>query len=224
MLSSWILPMLEWIGTVSFAISGAMIAIGHGLDLFGVLMVGTITAVGGGIIRDLILGNVPPLIFSNTEVLLVSVLTGLVVFILARINAKRVNRVLHRVEFMNRLFDSFGLGAFSVAGVQLAWDGGFGDQFVLCVLMGMLTGVGGGVVRDMLVNVKPYVLTKHVYAVASLAGSILYYGILKFTPYGDLGSFIALLLVVIIRLLAAHDRWELPKIPPKEKEAETSKK
>lgn len=212
MLSYWILPVLEWIGTVSFAISGSLVAIGHGLDLFGVLMVGTITAVGGGIIRDLILGNVPPLIFFQSDVLLVAVLTCMLVFVLAYFNANRLSSVLHKVEFMTLLFDSFGLGAFSVAGVQLAWDGGFGEQFVLCVLMGCLTGVGGGVVRDMLVNVKPYVFTKHVYAVASLAGSILYYLILAFTPYGDIGSFAALSLVIVIRILAARYRWELPKV------------
>ncbi len=78
--------------------------------------------------------------------------------------------------------------------------------------MGCLTGCGGGVIRDMLVNVKPYVFTKHVYAVASLVGSILYYVILSYTPYGNWGSFVALFLVVIIRLLAARYHWELPKI------------
>ena len=78
--------------------------------------------------------------------------------------------------------------------------------------MGCLTGVGGGVVRDVLVNEKPYVFTKHVYAVASLIGSSLYYLVLFYTPYGNWGSFIALIVVVVIRLLAAHYRWELPKI------------
>ncbi len=212
MLSSWILPVLEWIGTFSFAISGALIAIGHGLDLFGVLMVGTITAVGGGIVRDILLGNHPPLIFYNTDTLLIAVLTALLVFIFVSFNVKRFSVIRHRVEKVNLIFDSLGLGAFSVAGVQLAWDGGFGEHFVLCVLMGCLTGVGGGVVRDMLVNVKPYVFTKHVYAVASLVGSILYYLILKHTPYGDWGSFLALALVFVLRLLAARFRWELPKI------------
>lgn len=212
MLSSWILPVLEWIGTISFAISGSLVAIGHGLDLLGVLMVGTITAVGGGIIRDLILGNVPPLIFYNTEVLLASVITALLVFIFVSYNVNRFASIRHRVEKVNLIFDSLGLGAFSVAGVQLAWDGGFGNQFVLCVLMGCLTGVGGGVVRDVLVNEKPYVFTKHVYAVASLIGSSLYYLVLFYTPYGNWGSFIALIVVVVIRLLAAHYRWELPKI------------
>ena len=212
MLSSWILTALDWIGTISFAISGSLIAIGHGLDLFGVLMVGTITAVGGGIIRDLILGHTPPMIFFRTEILLAAVLTAFLVFVFISYRANRFTIIRHRVEKFNLIFDSFGLGAFSVAGVQIAWDGGFGDQFVLCVLMGVLTGVGGGVVRDMLVNVKPYVFTKHVYAVASLLGSILYYLILTYTSYGDLGSFIALLLVVMLRLLAAHFHWELPKI------------
>lgn len=213
MLSSWILPVLEWIGTISFAISGSLVAIGHGLDLLGVLMVGTITAVGGGIIRDLILGNVPPLIFSNTEVLLASVFTALLVFIFVSFNVNHFASIRHRVDKINLIFDSVGLGAFSVAGVQLACDCGFSEKFVLCVLMGCLTGVGGGVVRDVLVNEKPYVFTKHVYAVASLVGSILYYLIVCYTPYGNWGSFAALLVVVVIRLLAAHYRWELPKIP-----------
>lgn len=212
MLSSWILTALDWIGTISFAISGSLIAIDHGLDLFGVLMVGTITAVGGGIIRDLILGHTPPMIFFRTEILLAAVLTAFLVFVFISYRANRFAIIRHRVEKFNLIFDSFGLGAFSVAGVQIAWDGGFGDQFVLCVLMGVLTGVGGGVVRDMLVNVKPYVFTKHVYAVASLTGSILYYVILAYTPYGNVGSFAALILVVVIRLLAAHFHWELPKI------------
>ena len=213
MLSSWILTSLDWIGTVSFAISGSLIAIGHGLDLFGVLMVGTITAVGGGIIRDLLLGAVPPSIFFRTEILLAAVLTSLIVFIFVSYRANRITIIRHRAEKLNLIFDSFGLGAFSVAGVHIAWDAGFHDQFVLCVLMGCLTGVGGGVVRDMLVNVKPYVFTKHVYAVASLAGSVLYYFILSYTSFGDIGSFIALLLVVVLRLLADHYHWELPKIP-----------
>ena len=213
MLSSWILTALDWIGTISFAISGSLVAIGHGLDLLGVLMVGTITAVGGGIIRDLILGNVPPLIFYNTDVLLAAVITAFLVFIFISVKVNRFAVIRHRVEKVNLIFDSFGLGAFSVAGVQLAWDCGFGEQFVLCVLMGCLTGVGGGVIRDMLVNVKPYVFTKHVYAVASLIGSILYYFILSYTSFSDWGSFIALGVVVVIRFLAAHYRWELPKIP-----------
>ena len=213
MLSNWILPVLEWIGTFSFAISGSLIAIGHGLDLFGVLMVGTLTAVGGGIVRDLILGNHPPLIFYNTDVLLIAVITALLVFIFVSFNVKRFAAIRHRIDKVNLIFDSLGLGAFSVAGVRLAWDCGFGEHFVLCVLMGCLTGVGGGVIRDMLVNVKPYVFTKHVYAVASLVGSALFYLILAYTPYGDWGSFAALLLVFAIRLLAARYRWELPKIP-----------
>ena len=212
MLSSWILAALDWIGTISFAISGSLIAIGHGLDLFGVLMVGTITAVGGGIIRDLILGHTPPMIFFRTEILLAAVLTAFLVFVFISYRSNRFTIIRHRLEKLNLIFDSFGLGAFSVAGVQIACDGGYGDRFVLCALMGCLTGVGGGIVRDMLVNVKPYVFTKHVYAVASLIGSVLYYLILRYTDYGDIGSFAALFFVVILRLLAARYHWELPKI------------
>ncbi len=112
MLSSWILPVLEWIGTLSFAISGSLIAIGHGLDLFGVLMVGTITAVGGGIIRDLILGNIPPLIFYNSDILLIAVVTALLVFIFISVKVNHFSTIRHRVEKVNLIFDSLGLGLF----------------------------------------------------------------------------------------------------------------
>lgn len=203
---------LEIVGTVSFSVSGALVAIGGGLDLFGVLFVGCITAVGGGIIRDLCLGNVPPSIFSHPQILLLALLSALAVFLISYRNAKRFPSLRTRMEQINNFFDAVGLAAFSVTGVEIAFVSGFGDHTLLSVLMGMITGVGGGMLRDILVGQTPYVLKKHIYALASILGSIVYFLIRAYTPLHVLGSFAAMLLVVIIRVMATVFHWKLPKI------------
>lgn len=212
MLSELLIYCMEWIGTVAFAVSGALVAIGSGLDLFGVIIVGSITAVGGGIMRDLLLGAAPPRVFDSPETLLVAMLTSVAVFVAAWINARRFQDLQKKVESINVMFDAIGLAAFSVTGVEVAVEAGFGDNFLLTLLMGVMTGVGGGVLRDVLVNEKPYILTRHIYAVASILGSIIYYLLRIGTPYRVLGTFLSVGLTIIIRLLAAHYRWSLPKI------------
>lgn len=207
-----IIAVMEWIGTVAFAVSGSLVAIGCGLDLFGVLMVGCVTAVGGGMTRDVLLGNVPPQIFFNPLIVLVAFATSLVVFIVGYINFKKFKGMREKAEELNIFFDALGLSAFSVTGVEIACEAGFADNVILAVTMGVLTGVGGGVLRDVLVNEKPYVLVKHVYAVASLAGSGVYWVIRCFTEYRIAGTFIAMALVILLRLLAAKFHWKLPKI------------
>lgn len=203
---------MEWIGTVAFAVSGALVAIGSGLDLFGVIIVGSITAVGGGIMRDLLLGYTPPRVFESPETLLVAMLTGVVVFVVAWINVRRFRDLQKKVESINVVFDAIGLAAFSVTGVEVAVESGFGDNFLLTLLMGVMTGVGGGVLRDILVNEKPYILTRHIYAVASILGSIIYYLLRTGTTYRVFGTFLSVGVTILIRLLAAHYRWSLPKI------------
>ena len=203
---------MEWIGTVAFAVSGALVAIGSGLDLFGVIIVGSITAVGGGIMRDLLLGYTPPRVFESPETLLVAMLTGVVVFVVAWINVRRFRDLQKKVESINVVFDAIGLAAFSVTGVEVAVESGFGDNFLLTLLMGVMTGVGGGVLRDILVNEKPYILTRHICAVASILGSIIYYLLRTGTTYRVFGTFLSVGVTILIRLLAAHYRWSLPKI------------
>lgn len=203
---------MEWIGTIAFAVSGSLVAISHGLDLFGVLTVGCITATGGGMMRDIILGNIPPQIFSNTEILLASIVASLAVFVAAYINCRRFNGMRERIDKINILFDAIGLAVFSLTGVEIANIVGVSDHTVLSVTAGVLSGVGGGVLRDVLVNEKPYVLTKHIYAVASVLGSGTYYVLSILLNYSILGTFTAIFLVLFIRLNAAKHHWRLPKI------------
>ena len=203
---------LECLGTVAFAISGALVAISHKLDLFGVLTVGSVTAVGGGIIRDLLLGDTPPRIFSNPYIFLLAILTALIVFIVAFINSKKFKDISQKIDKINIFFDALGLAVFSVTGVELTVKAGFADNVLLSIILGLVTGVGGGVVRDVFVNEKPYILTKHIYAVASLTGCVVYYVLDVTLGYKISGTVLAAVTIVIIRMFAAHYRWKLPKV------------
>lgn len=212
MVSEVILQIMDWIGTISFATSGALVAIRHELDLFGVVTVGTITAVGGGIMRDAMIGNVPPKIFSNPLFIIMAVVTALIVFLVAYFYRKKFNMLSKTIDTVNILFDALGLASFSIAGVEITCLAAHQNNVLLVVLMGVITGVGGGVLRDVLVNEKPYILTKHIYAVVSVLGSCLYYFLSVRLGYTVFATIFVLLLTVIARLLAAKRRWSLPKI------------
>ena len=120
MFSDVFIFVLECIGTVAFAVSGALVAISHKLDLFGVLTVGCVTAVGGGITRDLLLGDTPPKIFSNSIILAIALFTALGVFVIASINAKKFQNLSQKIDKINIFFDALGLAVFSVSGVEIA--------------------------------------------------------------------------------------------------------
>lgn len=203
---------MEWIGTVAFAISGSLIAVSCSFDLFGVIIVGCTTAVGGGIIRDLLLGITPPQVFSSPQILVMATITSIAVFVVAYINAQKFPDLRKKIESINVFFDAVGLAAFSVTGVEVACSAGYSDNIILAVTLGALTGVGGGVLRDVFVNVKPYILTKHIYAVAAVLGCCIYSLIGTYLGYKVIGTFTAVITIVIIRLLAARFHWKLPKV------------
>lgn len=211
-MANYLILAMECIGTVSFAISGTLVAIGCSLDLFGVLTVGCITAVGGGVVRDLLIGNTPPQIFFNPMILLLAFATSVVVFVIASVNSKKFAGFRKRIEGVNVFFDALGLAVFSVAGVEMACAKGFADNAVLAITLGLITGVGGGIFRDVFVNEKPYILTKHIYAVASIFGCCVYYFISTYLNFRVIGTIVAVVLVVLVRMLAAKFRWRLPKI------------
>lgn len=166
---------IEVIGTVAFASSGAMVAIKQQLDLLGVVVLGVTTAVGGGMLRDIILGNVPPGLFMNPVYVMAAFITVLALFIVVRLNQRILeSRYIASYEKMMNIFDAIGLAAFTVTGIDTAVLAGYGDYHFLSVFLGVLTGVGGGVLRDIMAGQTPYILRKHVYASASIAGALCY--------------------------------------------------
>ena len=206
-----VLFVVEILGTIAFTISGAFCAIKARLDIFGVVFIGAITAVGGGIVRDIIIGHTPPRIFDNYPILIIAFVTAVIAFLIAYFLRKKFDGISLIIDKINNVFDAIGLGAFSVIGTEIAFTEGLSANPVLAILLGVLSGVGGGVVRDVLTASTPYIFKKHVYAVASLLGAIAYYVIRLYVSYVWLPSLVGMLIVIVIRLLATRYHWGLPK-------------
>lgn len=208
---------MEVAGTIAFAASGAMVGIRRGMDIFGICVLGVVTSVGGGMTRDIILGNVPGALMDPVYVV-VALFTALLVF--SVFYFKRTlphGRLGIFYERAMLVMDSIGLGIFTVVGVTTGIRYGYLDNTFLLTFLGTLTGVGGGLLRDMMAGVPPYIFVKHIYACASVAGAISCVYIYR--GFGQIPAMvIASLLVVLIRFLAAHYRWNLPRITlPSEK-------
>ena len=155
----------ELLGTVAFAVSGAMEGVRHRMDLFGVTLLGLVTAIGGGVLRDLVIGQIPPKVFRDSRCAVLAILVALAVFIILKLTQERKPRALARLR--DRLYflsDTLGLAAFTVLGIESA---GPGRNTGLLLFVGMITGVGGGVLRDILAGSVPSILRKHIYAVGS---------------------------------------------------------
>ncbi len=199
---------LEIIGTVAFATSGAMVAIHKKMDVFGVIILGLTTALGGGIIRDLILGVTPPSAFLNPIYAIVAVATSILVFLPFTQKFAHKNRRTYDAILL--ICDSVGLGVFTAVGVKAAYSAMENAPFILVIFTGVITAVGGGAIRDLFAKDTPFIFVKHFYACASLVGAVL--GAVLWNYTGEVVSMTASAIVVItLRLLAAKFRWELPK-------------
>lgn len=203
---------MEIIGTLAFASSGAMVGIKKEMDIFGVAVLGMTTAVGGGMIRDLILGITPPVIFQKPMYAVLSIIVSCVVFCMVAINRRFEESRLHiYYEKLMLLCDSLGLGIFTVVGVNAALTTGYETNGFLQVFVGVLTGVGGGLLRDMMAGSLPYIFVKHIYACASIIGAIACVYLTRVFG-GFVGTFAGAAIVLVVRLLAAHYKWNLPRI------------
>ena len=195
---------LDLAGTFAFALSGAVAGSKRHLDLFGVLVLSFVAACSGGILRDLLIGVAPPAALSDLRYLAVSLVAGLIAFF----RFGDVERFRHSVQ----LFDSVGLALFAVAGAQKALA--FGLNPVIAALLGMLTGIGGGIVADVLLANVPMVLRKEIYALAALAGAVVvvfgHVAGLPSVPVALVGAFVCL----VLRLLAIRRGWHLPTAGP----------
>ena len=199
---------IELIGTMAFSASGAMTGIKKNMDIFGVCILALTTAVGGGVIRDLILGSTPPATFRDPVYATVAIVTALVLFL------PRVRRLLMwdqaLFDLCLFLMDTAGLAIFTVMGIRVAYAHVPQATLFLLAFVGVVTGVGGGVLRDIMAGDTPYIFVKHIYACASLVGALACG--LAWHHLGEMGSM--LLgggLVVLIRCLSAHYRWNLPR-------------
>lgn len=198
----------EIMGTLAFAISGALDAIRHRMDLFGVGMMGIVTATGGGMLRDLVIGQTPPKVFRNPRWAIMAFIAALVTFVVLKLYHKKAAPTLSRL--MEKLFllsDTLGLAAFTVLGIESAGRG----SGTLLLFVGVITGVGGGVMRDVFSGSVPSIFRRHIYALASAAGAVADILLMRVIAH-EAAMVIGFSLVVVIRLLAAHYRWNLPKI------------
>ena len=203
---------LEMVGVAAFAVSGVMVAVARELDLLGALVLGAITSVGGGVIRDILLGVLPPAMFVDPRYVIAAVGVSLMTFVVALCLGDRFLQRIERLGPLINALDAVGLGIFVTVGVDAAVRAGYGDNAFLAVFVGTMTGVGGGILRDQLVGRVPMVLQKHVYVLAAISGAIAYYVMLRLDLLRPVALCLSSAIVVVIRLLAAHYRWNLPHI------------
>ena len=193
---------------MAFAASGAMTGMKKNMDIFGICILALTTAVGGGVIRDLILGNTPPATFRNPVYATVAIATALVLFLPGVRKLLMRDQPLYDMAML--LLDTAGLGIFTVMGIRIAHTVAAQHTLFLLVFVGVVTGVGGGVIRDIMAGDTPFIFVKHVYASASLAGALLCVALWPYT--GEIPAMLAgMALVIVIRLLSAHYHWNLPR-------------
>ena len=202
---------MELIGTIAFAISGAMVAIKKNLDILGILVLGVSTACGGGVIRDLLIGVHPPVMFKQPIYVTVAAISVGVLFFFVRFHSSSMELLeSERYKDVMNFLDAIGLGIFTVVGVNSIIDGYHGRYFILMIFLGVITGVGGGVLRDVLIHETPAVLYKHTYACASIVGALCYAKL--YNCMDKLAAMVtSTLIVILMRLLAKKYKWNLPK-------------
>ncbi|MBB5610228.1 MULTISPECIES: trimeric intracellular cation channel family protein [unclassified Janthinobacterium] len=188
------------VAIVAEAMSGAIMGMRRGMDLFGICMIGTVTALGGGTIRDMLLGHYPLGWIAHPEYLLFTVGAAVVTAIVAR--------YLHHLRTIFLLVDGLGLVAFCVIGCDIAMGAGMHPAIV--VLAGMITGVFGGLLRDILCNQIPLVLQREVYATVALFTGSLYVGLLHFKVDSSVAQLSSIAAGFLFRFLALHFAWRLP--------------
>ena len=201
---------LELVGVAAFAISGAMVALEKHADIFGVMLLGVITALGGGIIRDLLLGNTPPVMFTSYTYVLVAALASFAMFFVAYIHRESYRRNMDKIDSVNNIFDAVGLAVFTVSGMNMAMTQAGMDNPFLIIVLGVVTGVGGGVLRDMMLGVMAKLLRKRIYAIASLVGGVVYYVMLASGENDVASALTGMALIFILRVMATVFKWNLP--------------
>ena len=188
---------------MAFAVTGAFKAIEHKADIVGIIILATITGVAGGTIRDVILGKDLPNSLIDPSYVIITVASAIIIFFLHSKMKKHWNVFLK--------FDAIGLGVFTVIGATFAYNM-FGLNFLVIVLSGMLTAIGGGILRDVFVTQTPIVFVKELYASASFLGAAVFYIVILLTSDVYAGTISGLLLATGLRMVAMKYNWNLPKV------------
>ena len=194
---------LDLFGTMAFAVTGAFKAIEHKADIVGIIILATITGLAGGTIRDVVFGKTLPNSLIDPTYVIITVISAIVLFLLYSKMKKHWNVFLK--------FDALGLGVFTVIGATFAYNL-FGMNFLIIVLSGMLTAIGGGILRDVFVNQTPIVFVKELYASASFIGAITFYFTLLITNEVYAATILGIILTTGLRLVAMKYNWNLPRV------------
>ncbi|MDR9399623.1 trimeric intracellular cation channel family protein [Salibacter sp.] len=199
---SWF-NIIEILGTIAFASSGTTRAIRKQYDLFGLFVLGFVTAIGGGTIRDIFIGNLPVEWLSDFTLTITIIITVILTYLFYRF--------MDKLKWWVFFFDAIGLGLFTVLGIEKALD--FGLNPLICLLIGVITACFGGVIRDILSSEKPLLLREEIYAFASISGGIMYLILDQLTSINnEVNTIISVITIVMVRTLSIRYKWSL-KVP-----------
>ena len=198
---------IDILGTFSFAVSGAFLAMQKRLDPFGVLVLSFVTAIGGGTLRDMMIGNLPVSWLRNE--------TAAIVIFSSAIATLFFGRFLKQFTTTLFLFDALGLGLFTIIGIELGIDKHF--SIGVCIALGTITACFGGVIRDVLLNDVPLLFRKEIYAMACIAGGLIYFLFKELYIDPSLSKIICILIIFTIRVLAVRYKISLPQFYDKRK-------
>ena len=201
--------MFDMIGTIAFAVSGALVGVSRKMDIFGMTVLALATAIGGGIVRDVLLGYFPPNSLRNIVYVTVVLAVTVIVFLIYN-SRYRKHAMGPRSRASYLLADALGLASFTVTGASAGFKL-YPELPIFIVLLGTITAVGGGIIRDMLAQRIPSVLKEDVYALPSIIGGIVYY-LMVTSSWDNMAVYGAFTVVLVIRLLAIKYNWSLPKV------------
>ncbi len=207
-----VLGLMDLVGTIAFAISGAFLGVKKNMDIFGINILAITTACGGGILRDIVIGDIPPRAFQNPFYVGVACLIANGMFIWLSLHRHIPRRMVSVYDVMVFWFDTLGLAAFTADGLWIGIEAGYSSNVFLIVFLGFITGVGGGVLRDIMANQMPDILRKHIYAVASIAGAIVMVLFYVYTKSQKISIVSGVLTIIVLRYMAARYEWNLPKV------------
>jgi uncharacterized membrane protein YeiH len=211
-MDSMLMVIIENVGLIAFALSGAVVAAKKDMDLFGINLLALVTATGGGLIRDIIIDVIPPAMFVNPSYTIITLITANIAFLVMYIKKPMPKGITPLYDQLIFWLDTLGLAAFTVDGAFAGIHSEYSDNLFLVTFLGVITGIGGGLIRDVLADKVPYVLVKHVYAIACIAGSIVTVLLWKYTGNELLSTISGFLTIVILRFLAMVFKWNLPVV------------